>query len=493
VNNHLRLRQELAVDKATRAILEKFSQISAIPRCSKNEEPLSRWLAEWAQNRRLALKKDAAGNLCISIPATANFERAPTIILQGHLDMVCVKSETVDHDFSADPIRPVVEGDWVKAEGTTLGADNGIAVAMAMLAAEDPSIEHPPLELLFTVDEESGLIGAKNLDPELFDGRILLNLDSEEEGVFTVGCAGGEETRIQLPLQYRSLDAQTGLYRIDVRGIHGGHSGIDIHKNRASANKLMARILHEISIRAGIRIIALKGGVTHNAIAREARVSFAADPNEFEAIRRRVALIEDTLKAEYAAGEPSLEITLAEAPDQGEKPRALTQADTGKVIHLLMALPHGLIRMSADIQGRVETSCNLATLETKPDMLEVLSSQRSSVMSRLSEITSRIKSIAALAGGETIDENAYPAWQPNMESQLLGRCKTVYQKLYDRPPVVQTIHAGLECGIIGAKRPGMDMISFGPTIENPHSPEERLHIPSIAQTWQFLAALLKSF
>jgi dipeptidase D len=481
------------VNEITEKILEKFSLISAIPRCSKKEEALSRWLAEWAQRRRFALKTDDTGNLCIGIPATANLKTAPTVVLQGHLDMVCVKSETVDHDFSTDPIRPVIDGDWVKAEGTTLGADNGIAVAMALVAAEDDAIEHPPLELLFTVDEESGLIGAKHLDPQLFTGRILLNLDSEEEGVFTVGCAGGEDTRIRLPLQYHSLPDDMGIYQVDVRGLHGGHSGIDIDKNRASANKVMGRILNEISTKADIRIITLRGGVTHNAIAREAQVRFAAELSDVESVRRRTASIDDILRAEYAGGEPSLEITLAEAPDQNLSERALTPKDTRKVIDLLMALPHGVIRMSADMQGRVETSCNLATLETKDRMLEVLSSQRSSVMSRLSEITARIKAVSALAGGEAIDENAYPAWQPDMASPLLERCRTTYQKLFGRPPVVQTIHAGLECGIIGAKRPGMEMISFGPTIENPHSPQERLHIPSIAQTWDFLVALLKSF
>jgi dipeptidase D len=480
------------MDVDTQKVLKNFHEISAIPRCSKKEQQIARHLEKWAHTHRFEFKKDPSGNLCIRVPGTSNQKTASIVVLQGHLDMVCVKTENADHDFTKDPIRLVYADDWITAAETTLGADNGIAVALAMAVAEDDTVQHPPLELLFTVDEESGLIGAKNLDPHLFEGRLLINLDSETEGVFTVGCAGGEETRIRLAVHPRAVPKGWRQYRIEVGGLHGGHSGIDIHKHRASANKILARILYEISVFSGMRLVDLTGGVTHNAIAREARAVFTCDPKQFDLMRPRITALQKHFQAEYPA-ESGLSVSSAEIPEPGSDDRALTAEETLTVAHLLMSLPHGVVRMSADIPTLVETSCNLAMLKTKTGVVEIVSSQRSSVMSRLSEITARIKSIAALAGAETENENAYPAWPPNMASPLLDRCKKVYRELFEKAPIVETIHAGLECGIIGAKRPGMDMISFGPTIENPHSPEERLHIPSVTQTWKFLTALLKSF
>jgi dipeptidase D len=481
------------MDKTTKKIIDKLQQINRNPRCSKDETRISRWIEAWANDRGFAIRKDAAGNICIDIPATAGYENTPILIIQGHMDMVCEKTKDSGHDFSKDPIRLVYDGDWLKADGTSLGADNGIALAMALELAEDDTTVHPPLELLFTVNEESGLIGAKDLDADLFKGHILLNIDSEEEGEFTVGCAGGQDTRIRLGLRMGEAPDDHQLYDLTVRGLTGGHSGIDIQKHRASANKLLARGLLAVNKAADSCIVSLKGGTVHNAIARDATACITCHPNQADRVQQLIAALENTMRSEYAAGESSLGLAFSPAADHSFDGRSLTPEDTLRVIHLLQALPHGVADMSADIEGLVETSNNLATVEIADGTLNILSSQRSSVMSRLEEITSRIESTAALTGAATADENSYPAWQPDMTSPLLKHCTKVYNSCFGKDPVVQSIHAGLECGIIGAKKTGMDMISFGPTIENPHSPEEKLYIPSIARVWEFLIALLESY
>jgi dipeptidase D len=477
----------------TRKIIDNLARINAIPRCSKKEEKIARWFVDWAAERRYPTRRDEAGNLCIKVPATAGREAAPTVILQGHMDMVCEKTPDSRHDFDSDPIRLVRNGDWISADRTTLGADNGIALALALTLGDEPAVVHPPLELLFTVDEESGLLGAKNLDPGLVDGRILLNIDSEEEGVFTIGCAGGQETRIRLDLQRTADPSDRRYFDLTISGLRGGHSGIDIHKPRASANVLMARVLHAISRLTSFDIVSLKGGTVHNAIARDAAGRISCAPQQIEGVQQVVAECRKTFANEYGAGENQLDIRLNEAATKTIDDGALTATDTRKAIALLLALPHGVTRMSADIEGLVETSNNLATLALSGTGVEILSSQRSAVMTRLAEITARIHAVADLAGAAATDENSYPAWEPSLDSALLQRCKAVYRDRFGRDPVVQTIHAGLECGLIGARKPGMDMISFGPTIENPHSPDEKLFVPSVARVWDFIVQLLASF
>jgi dipeptidase D len=425
------------------------------------------------------------------VPASAGAEDAPVIVIQGHMDMVCEKTPESDHDFARDPIQLKYEDDWVTAEGTTLGADNGIALAVATVLAEDNASVHPPLELLFTVDEESGLIGAKTLDPDIFKGKILLNIDSEEEGEFTVGCAGGQDTRIRLPLEMSNLPAGFQQFDLAVHGLRGGHSGIDIHKHRASANKLLARALHAAHKAADMRIVSLRGGTVHNAIARDAIARIACDPDSSERLQSVFADVERILQSEYSDSEPSLALSFNRVEGGGAS--ALSTEDTLKVVHLIVALPHGVAGMSADIEGLVETSNNLATVDLSDQGLSVLSSQRSSISSRMDEITARIKAIASLAGARISGENSYPPWQPDMDSFLLKRCQSVYVDLFNKEPLVRSIHAGLECGIIGSKTTGMDMISFGPTIRYPHSPEEKLYIPSIIRIWDFINQLLASY
>ena len=409
------------------------------------------------------------------------------------MDMVCEKTPDSRHDFDNDPIRLVRNGEWISADRTTLGADNGIALALALTLAEEPAVVHPPLELLFTVDEESGLLGAKNLDPGLVDGRILLNIDSEEEGVFTIGCAGGQETRIRLDLPRMAAPLDHHYLDLTISGLRGGHSGIDIHKPRASANVLMARALQAISHVTPIGIVSIKGGTVHNAIARDAAARVICAPPHLEGVQQIVGECRETFSNEYGAGDPQCDIRLNKIATEAIGGDTLTAADTRKAIALLLALPHGVTRMSADIDGLVETSNNLATVALSGASFEILSSQRSAVMTRLAEITARIHAIADLAGAAATDENSYPAWEPNLDSALLLRCKAVYRDRFGKDPLVQTIHAGLECGLIGARKPGMDMISFGPTIENPHSPDEKLFVPSVVRVWDFIVHLLASY
>jgi dipeptidase D len=477
----------------TKEIINIFKQISAIPRCSKHEQKISQWLADWAENNGYKAKRDIAGNINIMVPPSPGYEHSPTIVFQGHMDMVCEKTPDAQHDFASDPIRLVYDGDWLKADQTTLGADNGIAIAMGLSLARDQAVLHPPLELLFTVDEETGLTGANKLEPGFVTGKILLNVDSEEEGVFTMGCAGGKDTRIVLAIDRAEIPESFQPYQVRVCGMRGGHSGVDIHKHRANAITQLARGLNLLKQAMDLRLVSIAGGNAHNAIPREAFAVFACNPVEFTRLQKTIAQFEQTVKHEYARQEPALAISVGEAALSAENGLALGREDTARVIDLLVALPHGVAGMSPSVESLVETSSNLATVAITEKALQVTTSQRSSVMTRLDEITGKIESTARLAGAVTKNENSYPAWQPDPDSALLKRCLAIYQGLFGRKPAVEIIHAGLECGIIGAKYPGMEMISFGPTLENPHSPDERLYLPSIAAVWDFVVALLRSY
>jgi dipeptidase D len=434
-----------------------------------------------------------AGNLKISVDASPGYEDAAVIVLQGHMDMVCEKALDSDHDFSRDPIQLEYDGDWLRARKTTLGADNGIALALAMALAGDTDVAHPQLELLFTVNEESGLNGAKALEAGFIRGNILLNVDSETEGVFTVGCAGGQDVHIEKELAWKDTTDTTELFKLSVQGLCGGHSGIDIHRGRANANKLLARALHHIHAATPIRLVSFKGGTAHNAIPRDASATMACETPHLRTMQTIVADFKQTLLSEYGAIEKSLSLSLRQLDMNHEQKDALSRADTEYVIHLLQALPHGVQSMSLDFENLVETSANLATVTLENEKLQILTSQRSSVGSRREDITLTVEAAAALAGAECRRENDYPSWQPDMDAALLQRCIELYRRLFDRKPVIQAIHAGLECAIIGSKYPGMEMISLGPTMENAHSPDERLYIPSIERVWAFLVALLQSY
>jgi dipeptidase D len=475
------------------AVIDIFTQINAIPRCSKKEAAIGRWLTAWADAQGFARAVDATGNLVIKVPASPGFEATPVIVLQGHMDMVCEKTPESDHDFDHDPIRVMRDGDWLRADRTTLGADNGIALALALALVADAAVVHPPLELLFTVDEESGLIGASRLDPALISGKVLINIDSEDDHIFTIGCAGGEETRIRLLLESEACPAERDFHEIVVGGLRGGHSGVDIHKPRANANRILGRLLADILTDERTRLASLAGGSAHNAIPRDARAVVAVPAGREAALGKTVDRWQDVLAAENGETEPRLNLQSHALTPEAAGAEVLRPDCACRAVALLNALPHGVQGMSHQVPGLVETSCNLAILTTADGHLDIISSQRSSSMTRLEEITARVRAVAELAGAETTRLNHHPSWPPDPGSALLGRCREVYTRQFGAAPKVEVIHAGLECGLIGAKVPGMEMISIGPTLKNPHSPDEKLFIPSIGKMLAFLTALLASF
>ena len=471
----------------TEHILMIFERLSAIPRGSGREAQVSSWLQSLANDSGFAWQADETGNLVIRIPASRGREADQGIVLQGHMDMVCEKTPDSQHDFLKDPIRCIVDGDWLHADKTTLGADNGIAIAIALALAAEPTVAHPALELLFTVQEEAGLGGANLLQPGFVQGKVLINLDSEDEGTFIIGCAGGQTTHIDLPLLYKA-SGESAAMQLKIGGLRGGHSGVDIHKHYASANKLLGRVLDHIRQVTALELMSLAGGTAHNAISRESQCTFGFSVEKTAAVLQSVSEFETVLNAEFNPIESGITLTMQPV----EPGFAASQADTDRVIQLLVALPHGVSEMSAQVEGFVETSNNLARIEMDAAGLKVITSQRSTVSSRMRELTARITAIGLLAGAQVSSGTAYPGWQPDMKSPLLQRSVETYKKLFGSAPEVRMIHAGLECGTIGAIYPGMDMISLGVTIENPHSPNERMYIPSIERVWRYLVEFLRA-
>lgn len=472
----------------TKETLKWFTEISKIPRCSKHEEKIVAWLIEWAKTNHLEYKLDKVKNIVITVPPTPGFENSPIVVIQGHMDMVCEKTPESTHDFSKDPIELVYDGEWLKAKGTTLGADNGIALAMAMALAVDKDTPHPALELLFTVDEETGLTGANSLEPGFIKGRILINVDSEDEGVFTVGCAGGINTNLYLPVCYEKTPSDLIALSIHAGGMRGGHSGIDIAQEKANAIKVMCRILEILHEVTPVRISDIIGGSAHNAIPRDCKATILIDPSKSENITAKIADLQSMFHTEYKNVEPDLNLTVQKVDLPA---RSLGTAESMRVIQFVRVIPHGVAAMSTDIDNLVETSNNLARISIVNDEVNILSSQRSSVVSRLHALTTRIEDVAKLAGGRAESSDGYPPWQPNMESPLLARSLALYTKLFNKEPKVEVIHAGLECGIIADRNEGMDMISIGPDLRYPHCPDEKVHIGAIGKVWDFMAALLK--
>ena len=469
-----------------RLLWKHFAKILTIPHCSGNEKALGDYVLGVAASLGLPGKRDKVGNVVVSKPATAGREAAVGVILQGHLDMVGEKNSDKVHDFAKDPIQAEIKGEWIYAQGTTLGADNGIGLAAALAVMEDRSLVHGPLEFLFTVDEETGLTGANKIQKGFLAGKMLLNLDSEDEGIFTIGCAGGADSKLVLPFE-RKRTASKNLYRLHVRGFRGGHSGIDINQGRGNAIKLLARVLAQAQAAAKFEVIGVEGGSKHNAIPREAVAVLACPPVQVRSMTTAVKKAFDKIKIEYKAVEPGAAYALEPVPG---KDFALTQDGQRALIDLLMALPHGVIAMHPEIAGLVETSTNLAIVKTAKKEFTVLCSTRSSVASALEATRDVIKSVCALAGAKAELEDGYPGWMPNLGSPLLKKLKDIYRSTFGKDAEVVAIHAGLECGIIGEKFPGMDMISFGPTMKNPHSPEEHVHIGSVEKFWKFLTTAI---
>jgi dipeptidase D len=464
-----------------------FEQILKIPHCSGNEKALGDYIISVAKDRNLDWKRDKVGNVVTGKKATSGHEEADTVILQGHIDMVGEKNSDVEHDFNKDAIKAEIKGDWVQAVGTTLGSDNGIGLAASLAVMEDDSLEHGPLEFLFTVDEETGLTGATKIESDFLKGKKLLNLDSEDEGAFTIGCAGGADSEITLSLQ-RQKSKGNELYRLKIFGLRGGHSGIDIDQGRGNAIKLLARMLWQAMKEYEFGLVLMEGGNKRNAIAREAWADLLLDPAQSEDLSSFFQKAFDKIKFEYKAVEKDANFSLEKSDKQKEDP--LTPESHKALINLIFTLPHGVIAMHPEMEGLVETSTNLAIINTHKDKAQIICSSRSSVASALEAVRNSIAASAELVEAKVAQPEGYPGWTPNLQSPLLKTLKEVYQKIFQKEPEVGAIHAGLECGIIGEKFPGMDMISFGPTIEHPHSPEERVHTGSVEKFWEFLTGLL---
>ncbi len=466
-----------------------FHQINQIPRCSKNEQKVGEYLLSLAKEKGLESDIDSTGNVVIRVPATPGKEQAPTVILQGHTDMVCEKNKGTEHDFSKDPIKMKVNGDWIEAEGTTLGADNGIGVAAALSVLDEKDAVHGPLELLFTVDEETGLTGAQSLKPDFLTGRMLINMDSEEEGELYIGCAGGKDTLGEFPVEYQELNGNYVPVRITVNGLKGGHSGIDIHLGRANAVKLLAKTLEKIYAGAPFHIASVEGGSKRNAIPREAEAVIFVKPETLDFIKDITGSLTKSFRSDYSSTDPGLEIKTEDVSESFKKFFSLDASS--KLIALLDDLPHGVIAMSADVPGLVETSTNLATVSMQDDKVIIGTSQRSSIDAERDATADKIAHQMAAAGADVKSTDGYPGWEPNLDSKILQVTKSIVTQYYEKEPAVKAIHAGLECGIIGEKYPGMDMISFGPTITGPHSPDERVHIPSVKNFYTCLLLILK--
>ena len=473
-------------------VWQNFDIIRKTPRPSKHEEKIVAEVKKWAADRGFEVLQDEAGSLVIKVPATKDHEKAPTVILQGHLDMVCEKNSNVEHDFMTQGIEVEVVGDWVQAKGTTLGADNGIGVAAGMAVADDPTVVHGPLELLCTIDEETGLTGAKDLDPSIVSGRIMLNLDTEEDGAVYIGCAGGADSIGTLKISRRTGALSSVPVQITVKGLRGGHSGLNIIENRGNAIKLMTRILlTAIADGIDLELISIQGGSKHNAIPRECFAVCRVDKRQAEKVGAVAEACLANFKEEFDASDPDLEVAVETLDDDDSKREVLNVHARDRLLRLLDSLPHGVISMSREVPGLVETSNNLAVVETGDEEAKIIVSYRSSVMPALYAMRRQVDSTFRQAGAEVKIKDAYPGWKPNPNSPIVKTTCAVYERLFGSAPELKAIHAGLECGLLIEKVPGMDVVSIGPQIENAHSPEEKVQISSVQKFYKHLAAVLE--
>jgi dipeptidase D len=445
-------------------------------------------LLETGKKLGLETKRDAAGNVLISKPAVKGKENVTPVIFQSHVDMVCEKNNDTIFDFNTDPIQAYIDGQWIRAKGTTLGADDGIGMAIALAVLEDKTIQHGPLECLFTVDEETGLTGANALEKDFLHGKMLLNLDSEDEGQFFIGCAGGKGTVAKLDYKQQSVSENVIPFNITVKGLKGGHSGDDINKGLGNAIKILNRILFEGTFSFDIAIAHIDAGNLHNAIAREGTAIIVLPVNKSEEFVKFIEDFEQVVKAELRVTDPDVKITI----EKTDMPQYLiddfTQYD---LVESLYACPHGVLAMSQDIEGFVETSTNLASVKMDNTQITITTSQRSSVESKKEEAATMVAALFSLVNADVEHTDGYPGWTPNTQSEVLKVLKCAYVNLFRKEPLVLAIHAGLECGLIGEKYPDMDMISYGPTLRSVHSPDERLLIESVAQVWDLTLEFLR--
>jgi dipeptidase D len=475
-------------DLEPKPVWRHFDRILTIPRGSKEEDRMRAYVVSHAEELGLPFQVDGTGNVVVSKPGTPGHEDRTVTILQSHLDMVNEKNSDVDHDFDKDAIIPRRDGEYLKASGTTLGSDNGIGIAAMLAIMEATDLTHGPLELLFTVDEETGLTGASNLDPEMLQGRRLINLDSEEEGSLCVGCAGGADSALSLPVATMAPPKGSGAVRIDLKGLKGGHSGVDIHLQRGNATQLLARALWAVGQESSFLLADLEGGNKHNAIPREASAVVVLDAERRKSFEAAIATRFEAIRDEFSAAEPGIQFSASSV----DLPKQVWDHDsTARVMALIVALPHGVVSMSYDIPGLVETSTNLATVKPLDGSVAIGLSSRSSVASALEALRLRIRAAATLAGASVEEDDGYPGWKPDLESELLAVVRRVHERELGTDPAIEAIHAGLECGLIGKMIPGMDMISIGPQIEFPHSPDERVKIASVGRFFKLLTATLE--
>jgi dipeptidase D len=468
---------------------EIFEEMCEIPHPSKHETAMRDYVVNFAKKNNLEYEVDEVGNVVIRKPATKGMENRKGVILQGHLDMVPQANSDVKHDFEKDSIKPRIDGEWVKATGTTLGADNGIGVSTALAILESKDLKHGPLEALFTIDEETGMTGAFGLKPGFLKGDILMNLDSEDEGELFIGCAGG--TNGGFTFDYKEVDVPKNVkaFKLSVTGLKGGHSGCDIHLYRGNANKILFRYLKHAETKHGLRLASVDGGTLRNAIPREAFAVFVIPADKAGDIPKCVEEMYEIIRKEYATVEPDFKMTVEETA----LPTKLIDEDTQKrFINAIVACPNDVIRMSNDMPGLVETSTNLAIVKSDKGKIDVRCLLRSSVDSAKEYLEQTFACLFELAGAESTFDGQYPGWKPNPHSPILEVMIKGYKDQFGKEPKISAIHAGLECGLIGGVFPNLDMISFGPTIRNPHSPDEMVNIPTVSKFWDYILQTLEN-
>ena len=471
-----------------RELWKHFYSLTQIPRPSKKEGAAVQFVKEFGERLGLETLVDDVQNVIIKKPATAGMENRKVVVLQGHLDMVPQKNSDMEHDFEKDPIDAFVDGEWVTANGTTLGSDNGMGVAAALAVLESTELKHGPIEALFTVDEETGMTGAFGLKPGLLQGDILINMDSEDEGELYVGCAGGTNANITFDYREETVPENHVAFKLSVTGLKGGHSGIDIPLEKGNANKIMNRYLWHASREHGMRLAGISGGDLRNAIPREAFAIVTVPEQQKAEFLDCVKKMEAIFKSEFATIDPDLSFKASDA----EKPESVLDREIqDRVLNAVYACPNGVIRMSNDMEGLVETSTNLAVVKSENGQVKVLCLLRSSVDSAREDLKNMFRAVFEPAGAEIIFDGEYPGWKPNMESPILKTMQGVYEKKFGKIPEIKAIHAGLECGLLGGVYPNLDMISFGPTIRFPHSPDEKVNIETVKKFWEFLIATLE--
>ena len=470
-------------------VFDYFAEINKIPRPSGKEEQMMAYLQKFAEVHGLECRLDETGNVLILKPATKGYENRRTTVLQSHMDMVCEKIAGLEFDFSKDAIQTEVDGEWLKAKGTTLGADDGIGGAIQLAILADNTLEHGPLECLFTRSEETSLVGASNLDPHLLKGEYLINLDSEDEGQIFISCAGGGNTRAYFDVAYEDAPQGSFFFKLQVKGLVGGHSGDDIEKKRANANILLARLMYRFVKKFDMRLADIQSGGLHNAIPRDGYAICAVPMRYKEELRVEFNVMAAEFEEEYTATEKNMEFVLESAEARSQ---VLTQELTGRLLRAIIGVQNGVLAMSQDIPNFVETSTNLASVKLTDGRIKVSTMQRSNLTSKRLATLDAVSAVFELAGAEVEVNNGYPGWYLNPDSDFLKLAVAAYERLFGKSPEVKAIHAGLECGLFSEKYPNMDMVSIGPTLRGVHSPDERLLIPTVQMVWDHVLEILKN-